>query len=160
MVLLHVRVVANPLVADGHALFAALEHPAHEHLAHLRVPLFAAALVHCLLENLDAFVHAGEDAAGAAEDGAGQLVAVLGYIVSCDEGAHAVAEHEVGKIRILLSYNRGQGVLVLHHGVGAFVAPVAPDIVLQSGLAVTHMVIGRYDEAKVHEMYDHAEISA
>ena len=68
-------------------------------------PVGIIQLVHALLQ-------AGEDAAGAAESDGGKLGAVGGDVVPGDEGAHAMAEEEIGEAGVLLLDQLRQGVLI------------------------------------------------
>ena len=70
-----------------------------------------------------------------------------------------MAEEEAGEAGVFLLDQGGQGVLVLHHGVGALVPPVAPGAVDHGGPAVAHMVVRRHDEAGVQEFGDHVKIA-
>ena len=152
--------MADPLVAEGGALLAAGEHPAHQ-LAHEgRVALMALAGGDGLVQLRAHLVRVLEDAGGAAVDGAGQLVAVLRAEVARDHRAHGVAEQEVGQVGVLLAHEVLEPLLVLHHGVRSCVAPVAPGAVRDGGCAVAHVVVGGHDEAGVHERHDHMEVAA
>ena len=77
---------------------------------------------------------------------AGELLAIGGDVVPGDEGAHAVAEQEIGEAGIPLLDQPGKGMLVLHHGAGALVAPVSPGAAGGGGFAVAHVVVCRHDE--------------
>ena len=70
-----------------------------------------------------------------------------------------MAKQEIRKIRIFLTYQFCQSVLVLHHCMAALVSPVAPGIILQCGLAMAYVVVGSHDEAGVHELHDHMQIT-
>ena len=69
-----------------------------------------------------------------------------------------MAEQEIGQIRVFLTYQFFQLMLVLHHGMAALVSPVAPGVILQGGLAMAYVVVGRHDESGVHEPHDHMQI--
>ena len=115
---------------------------------------------HFFFQKLDAFFHVREYAAGAAKGYAGKLIAVFGDVIPCDEGSHAVAEHEVRKVRIHFLDQGGEFVLVLHHSAEALVAPVAPGIVHHGGFAVAYVVVGCNDIAGLHKIHDHVQISS
>ena len=115
---------------------------------------------HFFFQKLDAFFHVREYAAGAAKGYAGKLIAVFGDVIPCDEGSHAVAEHEVRKVRIHFLDQCGERVLVLHHGAVALIAPITPGVVHHGGFAVTHVIVGRNDIAGLHKIHNHMEISS
>ena len=70
-----------------------------------------------------------------------------------------MSKEEIGQARILLFHQLRQSVFVLHHSVESLVAPIPPVVVYHGGLAVSHMVVGGYDESGVQEFGDHVQIA-
>ena len=71
-----------------------------------------------------------------------------------------MAEHKVGKVRIERLNDFLEFVLVFHHGVDALVAPVAPGVVFNRGLAVSYVIIGSDNVAGLQIADDHVQITA
>ena len=71
-----------------------------------------------------------------------------------------MAEQEVGQVRVLLAHEVVEALFVFHHGVRAAVAPVAPGVIGDGRCAVSHVVVGRHDVARVHEGHDKVEVPA
>ena len=159
VVLLDPWIVADPLIAQLHALGAPREHPSHDQGAHVGVGAFGVSVVAELLQVVYAFLQARESPRGTTKANCIEFISIFAYVISGDEGAHAVAEHEVGQVGILFLYQLGQGMLVLHHGVDAFLTPVTPAVILHCGFAVAHMVVRGHDEARIHELDDHVQVA-
>ena len=69
-----------------------------------------------------------------------------------------MAKENIGEAGVLLLDQLRQGVLVLHHGMGALVPPVAPGAVDYSGPAVAHVVVRRHNKPGVQEFGNHVEV--
>ena len=70
-----------------------------------------------------------------------------------------MAEHEMRQVGVFLADEILEALLVLHHGVRAGVAPVAPRVVGDGRGAVAHVVIGGHNKAGVHECHDHVQVA-
>ena len=160
VVLLYVRVVADPFIAQGRALFAAGEHPAHQLAGERGVRIVCAAVGDKGVKLCAHFVRVLENAGRTAVDGTVEIFAVLGRIVARDHRAHGMPEQEIGQIRVLFAHEVVEALFVLHHGVRAAVAPVSPGVVGDGRCPVPYVVVCGHDVACVHERYDEMEIAA
>ena len=71
-----------------------------------------------------------------------------------------MSEHVVRKSRVFFDDEIVEEFFIFHHRSESHVAPVAPAVVLDSGLAMTDVVIGGDDVAGFHKTRDHVEIAA
>ena len=64
------------------------------------------------------------------------------------------------QVGVLLADEVLEALLVFHHGVRTGVAPVTPGVVGDGRGAVANVVVGRHNEAGVHERHDHVQVAA
>ena len=64
------------------------------------------------------------------------------------------------QVGVLLADEVLETFLVFHHGVRAGVAPVTPGVVGDGRGSVAHVVVGRHNEAGVHERHNHVQVAA
>lgn len=144
MILLDIRVVADPLVANLD-LAAASAHPAEQLAAQLRVGCIALPRIDQPVNLGDGFLRDRKYTAGAAEGDAAQLFTVFGHKVACDHRTHAVTVEEVRQVRIKLADKCFELMFVLHHRMEALMSQ-SPQVLFSSAvLAVSDVVIGGND---------------
>ena len=90
--------------------------------------------------------------AGAAENAAVQSAGVADQVSAGEEGAHGVAEEEIGLSRKDLGHPAAEGLYVVHHVPPAVLLPqVDHGAALDEGLAVAQVVVGHHHKAVIAE---------
>ena len=159
MILLNIRVMADPLISELD-FSAALAHPSQKLTSKVRITVIALSFCQKAVNLCEGFIRYREHARRAANRSTCQLIAVFRHEITRNHRAHAMTVKKIWKIRVDFTCYFLHAVFVLHHGVAAFVAPVSPSVVFQSGFAVSDMVVSRNDVACLHKSDNHVEISA